>query len=525
MRIAIYARKSEEREDRQVQSLEDQIRELTRLAKKEGHTLVEVFQEARSAMEPFNRPEFDRLMLGFEQGAFDAVYVWSVNRLARNDWEGGKVSHFLRRGKIAFIRAIDRTFLPSDNALILSVEMGMSVAYVQKLQIDVARGMRGKVERGWHTCKAPVGYRNDPESREILVDSDRFPLVRKGWDLVIDGKHSLAEIHRMLQKLGLSVRTKNGVTKPISYARLIALFREPFYMGQIVFMGETYPGKHQPMVSAAEFEIAQERLNHKVADRRPIKRSMPFAGAMKCGVCGCSVVGEVRHKEYRKTGNSATYIYYHCSGSKGCPKRGVSQDYLQGLFEDRIERIAIPETTANWLKDALVQCSEADLATVASSLTNLETDERLLTTRLDRLMDMRLDGEIDPGAYRLRKDRIESKLLQLKTQKERATNREQLALRVAYEQLDRAIEAESWMQEERNLATLGKLMPLVGQSTLTLGKLQIELHPILREIAAFEPLQNGSERPQRGDSVPKSSVWWALVRELRKISLRETACE
>src|SRR5690606_25881060 len=62
MRFAIYARKSTESVDRQVQSLNDQIRELRNLASRENYTVVEIFQESRSAKAPGNRPEFDLML-------------------------------------------------------------------------------------------------------------------------------------------------------------------------------------------------------------------------------------------------------------------------------------------------------------------------------------------------------------------------------------------------------------------------------------------------------------------------------
>lgn len=55
MATVIYARKSSESEDRQVQSLDDQVRELLALAKRDGIQVAEVIQEARSAKDPETR--------------------------------------------------------------------------------------------------------------------------------------------------------------------------------------------------------------------------------------------------------------------------------------------------------------------------------------------------------------------------------------------------------------------------------------------------------------------------------------
>lgn len=52
MNYFIYARKSTESEDRQVLSIETQIKELKALALNQGLNIVEVFSEAKSAKAP-----------------------------------------------------------------------------------------------------------------------------------------------------------------------------------------------------------------------------------------------------------------------------------------------------------------------------------------------------------------------------------------------------------------------------------------------------------------------------------------
>jgi site-specific DNA recombinase len=64
----IYARKSTESEDRQVLSIDSQVRELRQLARKHDVQVGEVLTESRSAKAPKNRPVFDQLMRRVEGG-------------------------------------------------------------------------------------------------------------------------------------------------------------------------------------------------------------------------------------------------------------------------------------------------------------------------------------------------------------------------------------------------------------------------------------------------------------------------
>ena len=52
MKIFLYARKSTESEDRQVQSIDDQLNLMRRRAEDLGYTIVEEFIESKSAKKP-----------------------------------------------------------------------------------------------------------------------------------------------------------------------------------------------------------------------------------------------------------------------------------------------------------------------------------------------------------------------------------------------------------------------------------------------------------------------------------------
>lgn len=57
-KFVLYARKSSEREDRQVQSINDQIAYWTKRAKEEGVEIVKVYTEEKSAKNPGARKAF-----------------------------------------------------------------------------------------------------------------------------------------------------------------------------------------------------------------------------------------------------------------------------------------------------------------------------------------------------------------------------------------------------------------------------------------------------------------------------------
>src|SRR3989338_4876170 len=93
----LYARKSSESEDRQVQSIYDQINRLKKLARDLRLDIKKTYSEAKSAKKPDNRPIFDEMIERIERGEAEGILCWQINRLSRNPIDSGKLSWLLQR--------------------------------------------------------------------------------------------------------------------------------------------------------------------------------------------------------------------------------------------------------------------------------------------------------------------------------------------------------------------------------------------------------------------------------------------
>jgi DNA invertase Pin-like site-specific DNA recombinase len=125
IRYFLYARKSSESEDRQVQSIEDQIDRLKALAGQLKLNIVEVYEEARSAKQPNNRPLFKQMLERITNGEANGILCWQINRLTRNPVDSGSLQWMLQREEIQSIQTIDREYKPSDNAVVFIVVSGV----------------------------------------------------------------------------------------------------------------------------------------------------------------------------------------------------------------------------------------------------------------------------------------------------------------------------------------------------------------------------------------------------------------
>ena len=149
-RFILYARKSTDREDKQIQSIDDQVRLATERAVREGITIVRTIVESRSAKLAGKRPGFAEMIRLLEKGRADAIVTWHPDRLARNAVDGGWVIDLLDRGKLKHVvfasgYQFDNT---PEGKLMLSLVFSQAKYQVDKLTIDVSRGMRSKRELG-----------------------------------------------------------------------------------------------------------------------------------------------------------------------------------------------------------------------------------------------------------------------------------------------------------------------------------------------------------------------------------------
>ena len=240
----LYARKSTENEDKQIQSIDDQVGRLREHAIKYGLRIAKELKEARSAKEPYNRPIFEEMIKGIENDEADAILCWGIDRLSRNPIDSGRIQYLLQKGKIKCIQTINKLWLPDDNTILLSVEAGQANEQILKLSRDVKRGMQSKREKGQFPHKAGMGYIN--KDKQVIPDPDRFDILQKLCRLMLEKKHSVSKLIDIANnEYGFRTRkTKRNGGKKLTKSRLYEMFSNPFYKGSYTINGKTYKLNH-----------------------------------------------------------------------------------------------------------------------------------------------------------------------------------------------------------------------------------------------------------------------------------------
>lgn len=425
----LYARKSsDENNDRQVASLDVQKRELREKAERDNIRIVKLFEEAKTGKKP-GRETFNEMIEAIQAGKCNKILCWKLDRLSRNPVDTGTVQWLLQQGIIKEIRTYDKSYFPQDHTLITSFEMGMATQYSRDLRSMAFRNIRDKLVKGWRPGVAPLGYLNDMTKphgeREIIIDPERFDLIKKAWKMLLTGTYSVSKIHDIAKdEWGLRTRKmKRQGGKPMSLSQWYQIFNDPFYYGWFYFMEPDeqkdirervlYKGSHTPMITKPEFDRVQEILGRK-GKPQPKTHVFSYSGLIRCGECGSAIVADAKnqlictkckykfdrdaHKEKcpkcgaliseMKNPKILDYVYYRCSRRKNqkCTQRKYLQlQQIEAQIDTELKYMDIDEDYLKLALDYLNEKKDGDIKTEETVRKSLETELGNCEARLKRL--------------------------------------------------------------------------------------------------------------------------------------------
>ena len=400
----LYARKSTDVEDKQVRSIDDQILVLRSLAKQEGLNIIEEFRESKSAKMP-GRIIFNEMIRRIQLGEAQGLICWKIDRLARNPVDGGQISWLLQQGVIQHIQTHDRSFLPTDNVLMMSVELGMANQYIRDLSANTKRGLWEKARRGDFPGPAPVGYLNNPHTKTVMIDRRRAPIIKSAFELYAEGESRLTDVSFFIYDKGIKTQRRKGGDggRKISDDHVKRILTDPFYYGHFSYGGDIWKGNHTPIISKNLFDKVQEVLDIRGRGQKAKKDPQALCGLLHCGNCGCFITAEVLTK-HQKNGNVHRYVYYHCTGKRGkCLEPYIREEILANQLSNILSHYTLPPEWAREL-NLMADKDEKEAQSVAAlSVQELRAKVADIDGGVSRLTDLYIEQDIDRDAYLLRK--------------------------------------------------------------------------------------------------------------------------
>jgi site-specific DNA recombinase len=264
-------------------------------------------------------------------------------------------------------------------------------------------GMTESAKRGRFPFKAPIGYINVSQRRgqNLIPDPKMAPLITKAFELFATTTYSKAEVLNRVNTLGLT--TRKGRPMPIqTFQRMLV---NPIYAGWVTIpkWGLKFQGAFEPIVSQHVFDAVQDFLEGRKVVAKAYDHNnpdFPLRVFVRCGICGAPMTGGW------STGKKKKYAYYRCRKSN-CSLRSIGREDLEAAFIRLLQNLTpSSDLTGEFVTTVRGEWKRRQGDTEAAYVA---IQQRLakLRERKNKLLDLRLDGDIDQPTYKSQDERID----------------------------------------------------------------------------------------------------------------------
>lgn len=458
--VVIYARVSTEHEA-QLSALGNQLDWYKPLLEQHPEwTLVHSYvDEGITGTSAKKRPQFMKMLDDAQSGEFQLILTREVSRFARNTVDTLQYTRQLKAMgvEVFFINDNIRTY-DGDGELRLTIMATLAQDESRKTSIRVKSGQQTSMENGTFYGNGNIlGY--DRQGKELVINPEQARTVRKIYHWYLDG-WGIRRIQFELEKEG--ILTSTGKTRWYE-SNISKILKNPFYAGIIEYHKQFTPdfleqkkinnfgeierlrvkGRHEPIVTEDEFNRVQEIMEGKrqknPANKTGRKKSgkKPFSDVwsrlLVCS-CGCTF----NRKAWHNSSNGIQYGYMCYSQIRNGTirtrlKKGLSTDgictsqMIAGWKLQFMAKYLFREFLKN--TDKILNIAEEMLKEHIKDKEFIEDNSELiqkkkeelnkLEKRMNNLISMRADGEIDKEQFLNMKADIDTQILSLQKQIEK----------------------------------------------------------------------------------------------------------
>jgi DNA invertase Pin-like site-specific DNA recombinase len=373
-------------------SLQEQRAAIIRYAEHHRLEIAQWFEERVTAAKQ-GRPLFAQMMKGLRQGKAAGVIIHKIDRGARNLRDWAAMGELIDAGIAVYFANESLDLNSRSGRLSADIQAVVAADYIRNLRDETIKGLYGRLKQGIYPFKAPLGYLDTGGGKPKAVDPERAPLIEEAFRLYATGGHTLESLLGHLHQKGL----RNSVGKAVSQNGLSEILNNSFYAGVIRIRrtGDVFVGKHQPLITTSLFRAVRAQLNGRYRSRGWTHDFM-LRGLFRCALCQRALVGEIKKGRYR---------YYRCH-TRGCESKAFREEALESAMLASWPAIARTDDERDRLR-ATISRLLAD-SRGAEAARRIQTEGRLgaVTTRLSRLVDAMLDGDIDRESFDARKQSL-----------------------------------------------------------------------------------------------------------------------
>ena len=262
MLTVAYCRVSTEEQATEGYSIEGQADKLRAYALAHDLGPVTVVADPGKSGKDLDRPGLQQILGMVESGHVDSVVIWRLDRLSRNLGDLILLSErFMKLG--VGLHSVNENFDLSSatGRMYFNIIGSFAQFYREQLAENVRMGMHQAVREGKWVNRPKTGY--------DLVDGNLVP----------NGDSDRVREIFQLRAAGMSYQAIEDRTG-VRYSTVCAILGSRIYLGEVLLNGEWFPGNHEPVITAEEFEAAHR--GHVPGRRRG---GDLLSGRVVCGLC------------------------------------------------------------------------------------------------------------------------------------------------------------------------------------------------------------------------------------------------
>lgn len=328
------------------------------LAKREGLTVVDWYEELDASGGDSSRPLWNRALDRIEskRDPVKGIAVWNLSRFSRSTIDAlNALERLEAAGGALYSVANDVGDATPTGKLTRTIFAALAQMERERSGDNFAAARKNAIERGIFTgSTVPTGYTRDPETRK-LEPNELAPLVRELFELRAAGK-SWTEIVRHFIANGGSDKTR-----PQTVSNML---RNPSYLG-VARSGDFVNEKaHPPIVTRRLFDSVQGKQVARKHVGKAASESL-LGGVVVCDSCGYRMIA---------TSSGRGQLVYRCK-QVACSARAAC--YVADLDAEVLRRVfafmaSVTGEFQQYFVGGRPREDESDLAEAASALADAE---------------------------------------------------------------------------------------------------------------------------------------------------------
>ena len=295
---AIYTRKSTDHNlDLEFNSLDAQREACEAYIKSQAHEgwhlISGRYDDGAFSGASLDRPALEQLLADVRAGKINTVVVYKVDRLTRSLADFAKLVELFDEYGVSFV-SITQSFNTTSSMGRLTLNVLLSFAQFEREVIGerVRDKIAASKRKGiWVGGPVPLGYRCI--DRKVVVVPEEAETVKTIFQLYLE-LGSMSALIEELDRVGVRTKTNglaNGSTRGgtrFGVGSLAHLLKNRFYIGEVVYRGETHRGEHEPILDRHLFEAVQAK---RVASSVPRRVRLKGSSAILTGrIFGVDVI-------------------------------------------------------------------------------------------------------------------------------------------------------------------------------------------------------------------------------------------